>query len=65
MNDRGRRGDLIVDVTVVVPTRLDRTQRELLERLADDREERDAGAIEGGRRRPAGGFFSRLKDAFD
>jgi molecular chaperone DnaJ len=64
-SERGRRGDLIVDVTVVVPTRLDRTQRELLEQLADDREERDAGAIEGGRRRPAGGFFSRLKDAFD
>jgi molecular chaperone DnaJ len=54
--DGRRRGDLWVHLKVVVPTKLDREQRELLEKVAD---------LGGGLEPEAdGGFFERLKRAF-
>jgi molecular chaperone DnaJ len=51
-------GDLMVHVDVVVPTKLDREQSELLRRLAELRGEDQRGA---GRHE---GLFSRLRDSF-
>jgi len=58
---RGRgRGDLKVVLAIEVPTDLDEGQTELLRDLASRRgEERPAAVLAG-----TGGFFSRLKDAF-
>lgn len=54
--DGRRRGDLWVHFKVVVPTRLDREQRDLLRKVAD---------LGGGLEPEAdGGFFERLKRAF-
>jgi len=59
---RGRgRGDLKVILAVEVPTDLDEEQMELLRDLASRRgEERPAAVLASSR----GGFFSRIKDAF-
>lgn len=55
------RGDLIVQVIVDTPTRLDEEQRQLLQQLAKARdEERPDGQFSSGHR----GVFGRLKDAF-
>ena len=56
LNGRGR-GDLLVEITVEVPTRLDEDQAELLAQFADLRGE----TIDP----PEGGFFSKLRAAFD
>jgi molecular chaperone DnaJ len=57
----GGRGDLIVHLTVVTPTKLDDEQEELLRQFAVMRgEERPAG-----RMTPAhSGVFSKLRDRF-
>jgi molecular chaperone DnaJ len=57
------RGDLIVHVDVVTPTRLDGEQEELLRKLAALRGEDgpDVGQVTGTRQ----GFFNRLRDAFN
>jgi molecular chaperone DnaJ len=56
------RGDLIVHVEVLTPTKLDPEQEELLSRLAKLRgEERPSGQFAPGQQ----GLFSRLKDAFN
>ena len=52
---RGRTGDLHVHVNVVIPRRLSREQRELLERLADSLDERNLRSDEG--------MLSKLKRA--
>jgi molecular chaperone DnaJ len=44
---RGRTGDLHVHVNVVIPRRLSREQRDLLERLADSLDDRNLGSDEG------------------
>src|SRR5215207_4190955 len=44
---RGRTGDLHVHVNVVIPRRLSREQRDLLERLADSLDDRNLGSGEG------------------
>jgi molecular chaperone DnaJ len=44
---RGRTGDLHVHVNVVIPRRLNREQRDLLERLAASLDERNLGSDEG------------------
>src|SRR5215204_108873 len=44
---RGRTGDLHVHVNVVIPRRLSRAQRDLLERLADSLDDRNLGSDEG------------------
>lgn len=56
------RGDLMVHVEVVTPTRIDAEQRELLQTLAALRDEENVGptVIE----QPANGLFSRIKEAF-
>ncbi|MGE3285339.1 MAG: molecular chaperone DnaJ [Pseudonocardia sp.] len=54
------RGDLMVHVDVVVPTRLDREQTELLRRLAALRGEEQPDLTAGGRN--GHGLFSRLRD---
>jgi molecular chaperone DnaJ len=55
------RGDLIVTVVVLTPTRLDDTQEQLLRQLAETRgEENPVGLVE----KPHKGFFGRFKDAF-
>src|SRR3712207_6688244 len=56
------RGDLMVHVDVVVPTRLDREQTELLRRLAQLRGEEQPDLGPGGRN--GHGLFSRLRDSF-
>lgn len=54
---RGRgRGDLLVQVVVDTPTGLDKTQEELLRRLAGERSEAVAA--------PEEGFLSRIRSAF-
>ena len=54
----GKRGDIIVHLSVQTPTKLDSAQRELLEQLAKLRgEEFAAGQVEH-----AGGMFARLRD---
>ena len=58
---RTGRGDLIVQVVVETPTKLDPEQQELLKRLAEMRdEERSEGTFTP----PHKGVFGRLKDAF-
>lgn len=58
----GGRGDLVVQVVVETPTRLDAEQRELLGRLAALRdEERPEGRVGAEQR---GGVFGRIKGAF-
>jgi len=52
-----RRGDLLVDIKLVVPTSLDAEQRKLVEELGQKLGREDAQA--GDR-----GFFDRVKDAF-
>jgi molecular chaperone DnaJ len=52
---RGRTGDLHVHVNVVIPRRLTREQRDLLERLADSLEDRNVNTGEG--------MLSKLKRA--
>ena len=52
---RGRTGDLHVHVNVVIPRRLSRQQRDLLERLAD--------SLTDGNVRAEEGMLSRLKRA--
>ena len=54
-------GDLMVHVDVVVPTRLDREQTELLRKLAALRGEEQPDLAAGGRHE---GLFSRLRDSF-
>jgi molecular chaperone DnaJ len=44
---RGRTGDLHVHVNVVIPRKLSREQRDLLERLADSLDDRNLGTDEG------------------
>lgn len=59
---RQTRGDVVVHLGVETPTKLDQTQRELLEQLAKLRgEERAKGKVESGAKR---GMFSRIRDAF-
>jgi molecular chaperone DnaJ len=56
------RGDLLVHVEVLTPTKLDAEQEELLTRLATLRgEERPEGEFQPGQQ----GLFSRLRDAFN
>lgn len=55
-------GDLMVHVDVVVPTRLDREQTELLRRLAALRGEEQPDLAGGNRN--GHGVFSRLRDSF-
>ena len=57
------RGQLVVHVEVVTPTRLDADQEELLRRLAVARGEDgpDVGVVNGQQQ----GFFNRLRDAFN
>ena len=58
------RGDLHVHVDVATPTKLDDRQSELLRELAQLRgEERPAATIQTNG--TGGGFFSRLRDAFN
>ena len=52
---RGRTGDLHVHVNVVIPRRLSREQRDLLERLADSLDDRNLARGEG--------MLSKLKRA--
>jgi molecular chaperone DnaJ len=54
-------GDLMVHVDVVVPTKLDREQTELLRKLAALRGEEQPDLAAGGRH---DGLFSRLRDSF-
>jgi molecular chaperone DnaJ len=58
------RGNLIVHVDVVTPTKLDPEQEDLLRKLAAVRGEDgpDVGQVTGNR---PGGFFGRLRDAFN
>lgn len=59
---RGGRGDLIVNVSVDTPTRLDARQEELLRELAAIRgEESPDGAVQA----PPKSMFGRLRDAFN
>ncbi|GAB3619617.1 molecular chaperone DnaJ [Glutamicibacter endophyticus] len=54
----GKRGDIVVHLQVVTPTKLDAAQRDLLEQLAKLRgEEMTAGQVE-----QSGGMFARLRD---
>ncbi|WP_375000287.1 molecular chaperone DnaJ [Aeromicrobium sp. CTD01-1L150] len=56
------RGDLVVEVIVETPTRIDDEQRALLEQLAKARgEERPEARVSDAQR---GGVFGRIKDAF-
>ena len=57
----GGRGDLVVQVVVETPTRVDDEQRVLLEQLAALRGEEQPGTRLG---TPHKGVFGRLKDAF-
>ena len=52
---RGRTGDLHVHVNVVIPRKLSREQRDLLERLADSMNDRNLDTGEG--------MLSKLKRA--
>jgi molecular chaperone DnaJ len=55
------RGDLNIHITVQTPTKVDKKQQELLEQLANLRnEENPSGEVI----EEASGFFSRIKDAF-
>ncbi len=56
------RGDLHVHLSVQTPTKLDAQQEELLRQLADLRSESSMQV--GQSQEPAGGLFSRIKDAF-
>jgi molecular chaperone DnaJ len=56
----GGRGDLFVHLDVKTPTRLDAEQEKLLKELSKLRGEE---TIEPAR--PGGGFFSRMRDAFN
>ena len=59
---RGGRGDLVVNVLVDTPTRLDARQEELLRELAAIRgEESPDGSV----RAPHKGMFGKLRDAFN
>jgi len=58
---RTGRGDLIVQVVVETPTKLDSEQRELLQRLSELRDEESSG---GTFTPPHKGVFGRLRDAF-
>ena len=61
LNGSGR-GDLVIHVTVEVPTKLDPEQEKLLRELAKLRgEEAPPGKFAPGQQ----GFFSRLRDAFN
>lgn len=56
------RGDLLVTLRVVTPTRLTSEQEELIRRLAEMRDEqRPSGKVS---HVESGGFFGRIKDAF-
>ena len=56
------RGDLLVTLRVLTPTRLDHEQEELLRRLAEIRgEQNPAGRVS---HVESGGFFGKLRDAF-
>lgn len=55
----GARGDLFVHLDVRTPTKLDAEQEELLQKLAQLRDE-EIVEVRGG-----GGFFSRMRDAFN
>jgi molecular chaperone DnaJ len=58
----GGRGDLIVHVEVLTPSKLDPEQEQLLREFAKLRgEERPTGQFQPGQQ----GLFSRLKDAFN
>jgi len=60
------RGDLIVEVDVATPDRLDAEQTELLERLAELRGEQGSGKVGTAKDRHGhGGMFGWLKDAFN
>jgi molecular chaperone DnaJ len=53
------RGDLHVHIDVVVPTKIDETQRELLRQLAQERGEEGPTLATNGK--PHGGLFSKLR----
>lgn len=55
-------GDLLVHVEVVVPTRLDKEQTDLLRKLAELRGEAQPGLIGGSRN--GHGLFSKLRDSW-
>jgi len=59
-----RRGDLMVEMDVRTPTRLDDEQTDLMRRLANARGEEGGGSVEP-RSKHQHGLFGRLKDAFN
>lgn len=63
------RGDLVVHIDVLTPSRLDDEQRALMENLAQLRGEFGAARVirtdEPQDRNDGGGFFSRIRDAFN
>jgi molecular chaperone DnaJ len=59
----GVRGDLHVHVEVVVPTRLDHHDIELLRKLKENRT-RDVAEVKSTQSQAGGGLFSRLRETF-
>jgi len=59
----GIRGDVHVHLDVVVPTRLDHKQRDLLKRFAASRRDDQVEVVHAGSKQ-SGGMFSRLREAF-
>ena len=57
----GSRGDLLVTVVVQTPAKLDSRQRELLEQLAEARDEVEPEALVG---EPSKSRFSRIRERF-
>ena len=64
-DDPGRRGDLIVEVEVSTPTRLDDEQVALLSQLAKVRGEEGVGGVTPRGKHQHGGVFGWIKDAFN
>ena len=59
----GVRGDIHVHLDVVVPTRLDHKQKDLLKKFATSRRDDLVEVVHAGSKQ-SGGMFSRLRDAF-
>lgn len=59
----GVRGDVHVHLDVVVPTRLDHKQKDLLKKFATSRRDDLVEVVHAGSKQ-SGGMFSRLRDAF-
>jgi molecular chaperone DnaJ len=60
------RGDLIVHVEVLTPSKLNKEQEELLEKLANARSEKpDQVKVHTNNEGTHKGFFSRVRDAFN